>query len=431
MAHKRSLLNIILGLLSATLFVAACTPLPALIPADSPLPTPLPANTPASLPSPTPWPPLEGVRQTLAKQLKIAPETITFVSADPAEWSDACLGAAQPDEVCAQVITPGYKVVLEADGVRYEFHTDETGAAIRGPIQPAAASGESLEWRGLTAEGCTQARFSADIVTFGPCDGYPKSHPLGDIGNRANQLYAFVQTYRSFSASTPAGETILSGKGPFLASPADQRMIAEWAARVTAEAEGEQGLAMWGLGWHREGGIAGLCDDLTIDATGYVELAPCKYESPQEVNVRTLTADELTQFYGWLDTLAPFAFMQQNPATADALTVRYIFAGRGAREATDADKQALAEFSREVLARWPGPIEVQTIRALVDVTIYAGPGTQYPVVGQLLTGQTALDTGLLPGQLWWRIMCPDGTFGNCWVSADPQMTQPVDPSSGS
>lgn len=426
MTHKRSFLNIVPGLLSAALFIAACAPLPPLIPADSPLPTPLPAATPGGLPSPTPWPPLEAARQALAQQLEIAPESITLVSSEPVEWPDACLDAAQPDEMCAQVITPGYKVVLEVDGVQYEFHTDETGAVVRGPIQPAAASGESLEWRGLTAEGCTQARFSTDDVTFGPCDGDLKSRSLEGLGNRANQLYAFVQTYRSFSASTPAGTVTLAGEGPFRASPADQRMLAEWAARVAAEAEDEQGLAMWGLGWHREGGIAGFCDDLAIDATGYVELAPCKYENPQEVNVRTLTADELAQFYGWLDTLAPFEFTQQDPATADALTVHYIFAGRGSQEATDADKQTLADFSREVLARWPGPIEVQTIQALADVTIYAGPGLQYSIVGQMLAGQTVLDTGILADQSWWRIMCPDETFGNCWVSADPLLTQPVE-----
>ncbi len=430
MAHKRSFLNLVPGLLSAALLIAACAPLPPLLPVDSPLLTPLPASTPDGLPIPTPWPPLETARQALAQQLEIAPEAITFVSSEPVEWSDACLGAAQPDEVCAQVITPGYKVVLGVDGVQYDFHTDETGTAVRGPIQPASAPGESLEWRGLTAEGCTQARFSANDMAFGSCDGDLKSRSLEGLGNRANQLLAFVNTYQVFSASTPAGTVALAGEGPFLASAADQRMLAEWAARVAAEAEDEQGLAMWGLGWHREGGIAGFCDDLTIDATGFVELAPCKYESPQAVNVRWLTADELAQLYGWLDALAPFEFTQQDPATADALTVHTIFAGRGSREATDADKQALAAFSREVLARWPGPSEVQTIEALADVTIYAGPGTQYPIVGQLLAGQTALDTGMLPGASWWRIMCPDETFGNCWVSADPTLTQPVDPSSG-
>lgn len=511
MAHKKMSHNVIIGLLSAALLIAACAPLPSLMPADSPLPTPLP-------PTPTPWPPLEQARLALAEHLGIAPGAITLVSSEPMEWADACLElpapdemcaqvitpgyrvvleaigqqyilhtnasgsqvrtAGQPepenvapraalqaraalaqqlglapeavrivsaeaiewpdacldapasDEVCAQVVTPGYKVLLEADGVVREYHTDQSGDVLRALPWPALDTEGRLEWRGLTAEGCTQAQFSRASIAFGPCDGELMSRQLAQVGNSANEFYAFVETYQSFSASTAAGTVVLSGKGPFLASPANQRMLAEWAARVVAEAEDEEGLAMWGLGWHREGGIAGFCDDLAIDATGYVELAPCQYESPQEVAVRTLTADELAEFYGWLDTLAPFEFTQQDPATADAMTVRYIFAGRGAQEATDVDRQALAEFSREVLARWPAPTEVQSIQALADVTTYAGPGTQYPVVGQMLTGQTVLVTGIQQGNTWWRVMCPDETFGNCWVSADPKLTQPVAPSIG-
>jgi hypothetical protein len=28
---------------------------------------------------------------------------------------------------------------------------------------------------------------------------------------------------------------------------------------------------------------------------------------------------------------------------------------------------------------------------------------------------------------WWRVICPDSTVGNCWVSADPTLTQPIVP----
>jgi hypothetical protein len=38
---------------------------------------------------------------------------------------------AEEDEMCAQVVTPGYQVTLEANGEEYIFRTDETGNAIR------------------------------------------------------------------------------------------------------------------------------------------------------------------------------------------------------------------------------------------------------------------------------------------------------------
>jgi hypothetical protein len=47
------------------------------------------------------------------------------------EWSDSCLGLARPDEMCAEVITPGWISILEADGKIYEFHTDSSGVNIR------------------------------------------------------------------------------------------------------------------------------------------------------------------------------------------------------------------------------------------------------------------------------------------------------------
>ncbi len=67
----------------------------------------------------------------LAQRLKIDVNTIVLVSAEEVEWSDACLGIQQPEVMCAQVITPGYKVILEANGQQYEYHTNASGSAVR------------------------------------------------------------------------------------------------------------------------------------------------------------------------------------------------------------------------------------------------------------------------------------------------------------
>ncbi len=47
------------------------------------------------------------------------------------QWSDRCLEAPRSDEVCAQVITPGYQVILSNLSVTFEFHTDRTGQTVR------------------------------------------------------------------------------------------------------------------------------------------------------------------------------------------------------------------------------------------------------------------------------------------------------------
>lgn len=69
-------------------------------------------------------------RDFLAVQLGIPSPDIKIISAEAVEWSDSCLGLGKPEEICAQVITPGYKVILEASGQRYEAHTDQTGDVV-------------------------------------------------------------------------------------------------------------------------------------------------------------------------------------------------------------------------------------------------------------------------------------------------------------
>jgi len=61
--------------------------------------------------------------EDLAGRLGLAPEAIQLVSVEPVEWSDASLGCPQPGMMYAQVITPGYRVVLEAEGQEYEYHS--------------------------------------------------------------------------------------------------------------------------------------------------------------------------------------------------------------------------------------------------------------------------------------------------------------------
>lgn len=56
----------------------------------------------------------------------ITPPMITVKSFSVEEFSDASLGCPQPDQMYAQVITPGYQVVLEAQGQEYDYRlTDQ------------------------------------------------------------------------------------------------------------------------------------------------------------------------------------------------------------------------------------------------------------------------------------------------------------------
>ncbi|OQA44313.1 MAG: hypothetical protein BWY52_01650 [Chloroflexi bacterium ADurb.Bin325] len=66
----------------------------------------------------------------LAARLKVGEEEIAVRSVEAVDWPDASLGCAQPGRMYAQVITPGYRILLEAGGQVYEYHASQTRAVL-------------------------------------------------------------------------------------------------------------------------------------------------------------------------------------------------------------------------------------------------------------------------------------------------------------
>jgi hypothetical protein len=111
-----------------SLLLTACVPLPG---AGEPGPaTPTGAGTP-SLSVEASTSALVAAQAALAAKRGVPASQIGIVSTERVEWPDACLGAAREGEICAQVITPGYRIVLEANAKEYEAHTDDSGQAVR------------------------------------------------------------------------------------------------------------------------------------------------------------------------------------------------------------------------------------------------------------------------------------------------------------
>lgn len=61
-------------------------------------------------------------KENLAKRLGIKVENISLVSTEKTIWSDASLGCFEPGKAYAQVMTPGYLIVLKAAGMEYDYH---------------------------------------------------------------------------------------------------------------------------------------------------------------------------------------------------------------------------------------------------------------------------------------------------------------------
>lgn len=73
---------------------------------------------------------MEAVR-FLSVQSGVSVEEIEILEFERVDWSNACLDVPQEGEACAEVITPGFRVLLEANGQVYELRTDEQGTTIR------------------------------------------------------------------------------------------------------------------------------------------------------------------------------------------------------------------------------------------------------------------------------------------------------------
>ncbi len=286
----------------------------------------------------------------LAEQLQIQPGQVQVVTSEAVDWPDACLGVHTPGEMCAQVITPGYRVVLEANGQRYEFHTNQPGTVVRQAPQPFEGKSDVLlEWT-LQGENCLTARFSAQAVEFGACKSAKLTQAPYAGALRGSELATLMGTYQAFEADTPAGKVVFHGQGSQTASADEQRSIAEWARLVSREAESGRDSAAAGvvIGWHREGGIAGFCDDLAVYLTGFTAASSCKGGTAAPRGSYRLTADQLKQLYAWMDGLKPFEFNRSDPATADAMKIRVAFSGLGKNGATAADQDAIQTFAAGV-----------------------------------------------------------------------------------
>lgn len=120
----------ILFLLVLGLLVSACT-------AGGLEPQPAATSTP-SQPAVTPTLPVSEVPEDilrlayddLAARLSISWLEISLVNGEQVDFPDSCLGIARPEMACMQVITPGYRIQLQAGGQVYTYVTNLEGSQV-------------------------------------------------------------------------------------------------------------------------------------------------------------------------------------------------------------------------------------------------------------------------------------------------------------
>jgi len=85
--------------------------------------TPAPSTPGSPAPSTPAQGPVEQAKTDLAGRLGIGVGEVTLVSAEEVTWSDGSLGCPQPGMRYTQVLTNGSRIVLEAAGKQYSYHS--------------------------------------------------------------------------------------------------------------------------------------------------------------------------------------------------------------------------------------------------------------------------------------------------------------------
>lgn len=102
------------------------------------------AATTSAPPEPAATDLTELARADLAGRLNLPLEAILVHSVEPVDWPDAGLGCPQAGDLVAPVITPGFRILLEAEGISYVYHSDLGERLVlcstldSGPAEPAA-----------------------------------------------------------------------------------------------------------------------------------------------------------------------------------------------------------------------------------------------------------------------------------------------------
>ncbi|MBI4306541.1 MAG: hypothetical protein HY678_09520 [Chloroflexi bacterium] len=138
-------------------------------PTSTPAPTATPTATPTPTPTPTPAPSIASAKSAalLVATLGVPAAEVSYDVIKRVDWPDTALGCQEPGRSYAEVIVPGWTVVVRHGSKLYEYHTDLDGDRVVtcdpkfsrsvGAINPASALGlkgvTRVEVAAITAAG--------------------------------------------------------------------------------------------------------------------------------------------------------------------------------------------------------------------------------------------------------------------------------------
>jgi len=306
------------------LVITACGPVTAAteepsVPAEEQEPTP--THIPVDL-----TPAQRAALTALTDQLSLTADKITLVSTDAVTWPDGCLGIVRMGMLCTQAEVPGFKIILEADGKKYEFHTNQDGSIV------------------MLAEGAQDSAAVEEIAIKQLAENLGLKE--SDISVVSNTTIEFndacmgvaMEGVMCAQVITPGHIVVLEANG----------MQYEFHTDANGSRVQPASLAMV---WKREGGIAGFCDTMTVFRSGEVYTSQCKPQPEGRMGTfaNLLSSSEQEQFMDWIAQFGEAHLDASDPAgVADQMKVTLDLFGTGSKQTSKSDQQALFEFAQNL-----------------------------------------------------------------------------------
>jgi len=284
---------------------------------EQPTPTHIPVDlTPAQ----------RGALNALMEQLNLTADKITLVSTEAVTWPNGCLGIVRMGVMCTQNEVPGFKIVLEASGQQYEFHTNQDGGVV------------------MLAEGALDSAAVEEVVI---------KQLAANLGLQESDISVVSSTTIEFNDAcmgvameglmcaqvvTPGHIIVLEANG------------VQYEYHTSADGSRVQPATL-AMVWKREGGIAGFCDTMTVFRSGEVYTTQCRPQAEGRMGTfaNLLSSDQQKQFMDWMMQFGEEKLDASDPkGVADRMVVTLDLFGTGQKQLTKANQQALFEFAQNL-----------------------------------------------------------------------------------
>src|SRR5579859_2297484 len=300
-------------------------------------PTQAPAGTPATESTGSPTvepthvpvdiPPVQRAAINAAiKTLGLPAEQVTLVSIEEVDWPNGCLGVTHLGVMCTQMVVPGFRIVLAANGKQYEFHTNLDASEVAPANGPAVEVPEAIVAivKPLLASALGVADSSIQVVSTQIIEWPDSCLGVSTPGLACSQIV------------TPGYLLLLQANGQ------------QYEYHTNSNGS-EVVPASLALSWQRTGGIAGFNDNLVVYASG--EIHANWNGGSKDSKLSALTADQQAQLQSWLAKFGSVSVQHSDPANAsDQMSTSFTLLGRGSSQPGAAEQQAMLDWAQAVLA---------------------------------------------------------------------------------